>query len=41
VKLTPTTFIIDQKGMILQQTIGELDFPKLFMLLDQQLGGAT
>ncbi len=41
VKLTPTTFIIDQKGMILQQTLGELDFPKLFMLLDQQLGGAT
>ena len=41
VKLTPTTFVIGRQGHIIQQTIGELDFPKLHMLLDQQLGGAT
>ena len=38
VKLTPTTFVIDQQGHIIQQTIGDLDFSKLDMLLEQQLG---
>ncbi len=41
VKLTPTTFLIDRNGHIIQQTIGDLDFPKLYSLLDQQLGNAT
>lgn len=41
VKLTPTTFLIDRNGHIIQQTIGELDFPKLYSLLDQQLRNAT
>lgn len=41
VKLTPTSFIIDRKGHIIQQTIGELDSAQLKALLEQQLGGAT
>ena len=41
VKLTPTTFVIDREGHIIQQTIGELDFAQLKTLLEQQLGGAT
>jgi peroxiredoxin len=40
VKLTPTTFVIDRQGRIIQQTLGELDFAKLTTLLEQQLGGA-
>ena len=34
VKLTPTSFLIDGDGHILQQTIGELDFVKLKQYLD-------
>lgn len=41
VKLTPTTFVIDQQGHILQQTLGELDFTRLNTLLEKQLGGAA
>ena len=41
VKLTPTSFVIDRKGHIIQQTIGELDFAQLKTLLEQQLGGGT
>ncbi|MDP2828438.1 MAG: TlpA disulfide reductase family protein [Sulfuricellaceae bacterium] len=41
VKLTPTTFVIDREGHIIQQTLGELDFAKLATLLEQTLGGAT
>jgi peroxiredoxin len=41
VKLTPTSFVIDRKGHIIQQTIGELDFAQLKTLLEQQLGGTT
>lgn len=41
VKLTPTTFIINQEGRIIQQTLGELDFAKLADLLEQTLGGAS
>jgi len=41
VKLTPTTFIIDRQGRIIQQTLGELDFSRLHTLLEQHLGGAA
>ena len=41
VKLTPTTFIIDRQGRIIQQTLGELDFTQLHTLLEQHLGGVT
>lgn len=41
VKLTPTTFIIDRQGRIIQQTLGELDFARLHTLLEQHLGGAA
>ena len=41
VKLTPTTFVIDKQGRIIQQTLGELDFAQLKTLLEQHLGGAT
>ncbi len=37
VKLTPTTFIIDQQGHIISKVIGELDFVWLRGLLDKQL----
>ena len=40
VNLTPTTFLIDKEGRIIRQTIGELDFSGLNVLLEQQLGGA-
>lgn len=35
VRLTPTTFIIDKKGVIREQVIGTLDFKKLHTLLTQ------
>lgn len=38
VRLTPTAFIIDKHGNIIQKTIGELDFSALHALLDKQLG---
>lgn len=41
VKLTPTTFVIDQQGHIIQQTLGELDFTRLNALLDQHLRGTA
>ena len=37
VNLTPTAFIFDKKGKRLQRTIGELDFPKLYQLLNIEL----
>ena len=37
VSLTPTSFIIDQKGRIIGKTIGKLDFVSLHKLLDQSL----
>ena len=37
VQLTPTSFLIDQQGNIVEQTIGELDFVKLRKRLDQAL----
>ncbi|MDP2784075.1 MAG: TlpA disulfide reductase family protein [Sulfurimicrobium sp.] len=41
VKLTPTSFVIDKQGRIIQQTLGELDFTRLHTLLEQHLGGAA
>ncbi len=37
VQLTPTSFIIDKNGRILEQKLGELDFTKLKALLDKEL----
>ncbi|HEY0663341.1 MAG TPA: TlpA disulfide reductase family protein [Thiobacillaceae bacterium] len=37
VQVTPTAFIIDKDGRILEQTLGELDFPALKALLDREL----
>jgi len=38
VRLTPTTFVIDKQGHIVQQILGEPDFAKLHALLEQELG---
>ncbi len=37
VRLTPTSFLIDKKGRIVQQYLGVPDFPKLHALVDQLL----
>ncbi len=37
VQLTPTSFIIDKNGRILEQKLGDLDFTKLKALLDKEL----
>jgi peroxiredoxin len=37
VQLTPTSFIIDKNGRILEQKLGDLDFAKLKALLDKEL----
>jgi hypothetical protein len=37
VSLTPTAFIFDQQGHLLQRTIGELDFKALHQLLNNKL----
>jgi peroxiredoxin len=37
VQVTPTSFIIDKDGRILEQKLGELDFVKLKALLDREL----
>ena len=37
VDLTPTTFIYDKQGKLLQRTIGALDFIKLNLLLNAEL----
>lgn len=37
VKLTPTTFVIDKRGHIVQKTVGILDFPKLHTILNREL----
>ncbi len=39
VRLTPTTFIIDRQGRIIQRIVGEPDFAKLHALLEKQLQG--
>lgn len=37
VRLTPTTFVIDRKGRIVQKYLGEPDFQQLHALLDKLL----
>lgn len=37
VQLTPTSFIIDKNGRILEQKLGDLNFTKLKALLDKEL----
>lgn len=37
VRLTPTTFLIDKRGHIVHKYLGEPDFEKLHVLLDQLL----
>jgi peroxiredoxin len=37
VRLTPTTFVIDKQGHILQRIVGEPDFARLHQLIEQQL----
>jgi peroxiredoxin len=37
VQLTPTSFIVDKEGRIIDQTLGNLDFVKLKVLLDKTL----
>jgi len=38
VKLTPTAFVIDRRGRIVRNVVGELDFNALHAMLDEQLG---
>jgi peroxiredoxin len=38
VKLTPTTFVIDRQGYVVTRILGEPDFAKLHVLLEQKLG---
>ena len=37
VRLTPTTFIIDKRGRVIKQYLGEPDFAQLHALLEQKL----
>ncbi|HSQ02922.1 MAG TPA: TlpA disulfide reductase family protein [Burkholderiales bacterium] len=37
VKATPTTFVIDKRGEIVEQIVGAADFPKLQRLLEEKL----
>jgi peroxiredoxin len=37
VRLTPTTFLIDKRGHIVERILGELDFPRLEKLIEQKL----
>lgn len=37
VKMTPTTFVIDKQGNIVQRTLGVLDFAKLHALIEKEL----
>lgn len=37
VKLTPTSFLIDKQGNIIQQIVGEPDFAKLHTLIEKKL----
>lgn len=41
VQATPTSFIIDGQGNIVQRVVGALDFPALRTFLDKQLGSKT
>lgn len=37
VRLTPTTFVIDKRGVIVLRVTGQIDFPKLHSLIDEKL----
>jgi peroxiredoxin len=37
VRLTPTTFVLDKQGNIIQRTVGVLDFKQLEALLEKEL----
>lgn len=41
VRLTPTSFIMDKQGRIIQRVVGELDFISLHSLLAEQLGKSS
>ena len=36
-RLTPTSFLIDRQGNIIQRTIGELDMDQLHKTIEEQL----
>lgn len=38
VKLTPTTFVIDRQGRVVTRILGEPDFARLHVLLEEKLG---
>jgi len=40
VKLTPTTFVIDKQGVIVERIVGEPDFVRLHALIERKLGEA-
>ena len=40
VRQTPTTFIIDRQGRLVRRIVGEPDFPRLHVLLEQKLSGS-
>jgi peroxiredoxin len=40
VTLTPTTFVIDKRGMIVSRIVGEPDFAKLHKLLEEKIAEA-
>jgi peroxiredoxin len=39
VRLTPTSFVLDKEGRVVQRILGEPDFAKLHQLIEQKLGG--
>ena len=41
IRLTPTTFIIDKKGRVIKQFLGEPDLGQLHALLEQKLKEAA
>ena len=41
VRLTPTSFIMDKQGRIIQRVVGGLDFTSLHSLLTEQLGKSS
>jgi len=41
VRLTPTSFIVDKKGQVIQRVVGEINFTSLHSLLNEQLGGKS
>ncbi len=41
VRLTPTSFLIDRQGNVVQRILGEPDFAKLHQLIEQKLAQAS